>query len=198
MKIQTNTIPEEMKELIKEIAQETASCAYQDNIGGTVNYFRVMESLLYNYKKLEALVADEAEYIQVEYKEKSTSLVAYSSSSCVHKTKEDILEEMKQERIVSFQRTKARFDEVDRVVKLFQDKKEFHVIRMYYFDEGADGSARDSNKPYTWDDIATELSIMGYVRDTKSARRWRNNIVNDMAVCLFGKPAAISSATYKV
>lgn len=31
----------------------------------------------------------------------------------------------------------------------------------------------------------------------KTARRWRNKIVNDMAVCVFGIPAAVSAATYR-
>ena len=34
--------------------------------------------------------------------------------------------------------------------------------------------------------IAAELEGMGLIRDAKSARRWRNKIVNDMAVCMFG------------
>ena len=38
---------------------------------------------------------------------------------------------------------------------------------------------------------------MGLIRDAKSARRWRNKIVNDMAVCMFGKPAAVGAGTYR-
>ena len=48
-----------------------------------------------------------------------------------------------------------------------------------------------------WEAIAAELEEMGLIRDAKSARRWRNKIVNDMAVCMFGKPAAVGVGTYR-
>ena len=43
----------------------------------------------------------------------------------------------------------------------------------------------------------TELSDAGILKEIKTARRWRNKIVNDMAVCVFGIPAAVSAATYR-
>lgn len=195
----TGVITEEVRELINEVARTTASMAYIDNASGEINYFRAMESLLYNYKKLAALVADYEAYTEVELKEKSKSLVSFSpSSSGVYRTQDDILEELKRDKVISYHRTRARFEEIDRVIKLFADRKEFHVVRMYYFGEGADGNQRQAGEAqYTWDDIAYELSTMGMIRDAKSARRWRNKIVNDMAVCMFGKPAAVSVGTYR-
>ena len=192
-------ITEEIKELINEVARATASMAYIENAGGQINYFRAMESLLYNYKKLETLVADEEEYTKVELQERSKSIVVFSpSAGGERKSRDEVLEEMEKQRAILYQRTKARFDEVDRVVQLFKDRKEFHVIRMYYFGEDAKGNQREAGAPqYTWEDIASELSEMGLIRDAKSARRWRNKIVNDMAVCLFGKPAAVGVGTYR-
>lgn len=109
-----------------------------------------------------------------------------------------ILDEMKRDKIISYHRTRARFEEIDRVVKLFAERKEFHVIRMYYFGEDAQGNERPTGaEPYTWEAIAAELEGMGLIRDAKSARRWRNKIVNDMAVCMFGKPAAVGVGTYR-
>lgn len=194
------TITEEVRELISEVARATASMAYIDNAGGQINYFRAMESLLYNYKKLEALVADEEEYTTVEYHEGSKSLVKFSpSAGGVRKTRDDIIDEMERERAISFQRTRARFDEVDRVVRLFTDKKEFAVVRMYYFGEDVQGNKRnDGETSCTWEDVAYELAEAGILRDVKTARRWRNKVVNDMAVCLFGKPAAVSAGTYRI
>ena len=99
---------------------------------------------------------------------------------------------------IAHHRTRARFEEIDRVVKLFAERKEFHVIRMYYFGEDAQGNERPTGaEPYTWEAIAAELEGMGLIRDAKSARRWRNKIVNDMAVCMFGKPAAVGVGTYR-
>ena len=54
-KKKTGLITDEVRELINEVARETASMAYIDGMGGEVNYFRAMESLLFNYKKLAAL-----------------------------------------------------------------------------------------------------------------------------------------------
>ena len=170
-----------------------------DGMGGEVNYFRAMESLLFNYKKLAALVADYEAYTHVELQGRSASISSYSpSSGYTYRTEEDILDEMKRDKIISYHRTRARFEEIDRVVKLFAERKEFHVIRMYYFGEDAQGNERPAGaEPYTWEAIAAELEEMGLIRDAKSARRWRNKIVNDMAVCMFGKPAAVGVGTYR-
>lgn len=193
----SSKISEDVRELINEVARATACAAYE-NTSGPVNYFRAMESLLFNYKKLAALVADYEGYMKVELPEKSTSIVAFSPSSGPYKAKEDILEEIERDKLAEYQRTRARFEELEKVVNLFRDRKEFHVVRMYYFGEDAEGNQRpDDAKPYTWEEIAFELSDMGMVRDAKSARRWRNKIVNDMAVCMFGKAAAVGIGTYR-
>lgn len=136
-----------MRELINEVARETASMAYIDGMGGEVNYFRAMESLLFNYKKLSALVADYEAYTHVELQGRSASISSYSpSSGYTYRTEEDILEEMKRDKIISYHRTRARFEEIDRVVKLFAERKEFHVIRMYYFGEDAQGNERPGRR----------------------------------------------------
>ena len=193
----SSKISEDVRELINEVARATACAAYE-NTSGPVNYFRAMESLLFNYKKLAALVADYEGYMKVELPEKSTSIIAFSPSSGPYKAKEDILEEIERDKLAAYQRTRERFEEIEKVVNLFRDRKEFHVVRMYYFGEDAEGNQRpDDAKPYTWEEIAFELSDMGMVRDAKSARRWRNKIVNDMAVCMFGKAAAVGIGTYR-
>lgn len=192
----SSKISEDVRELICEVARATFCAAYE-NTSGPVNYFRAMEILLFNYKKLAALVADYEGYMKVELPEKSTSIIAFSPSSG-YKAKEDILEEIERDKLAAYQRTRARFEELEKVVNLFRDRKEFHVVRMYYFGEDAEGNQRpDDAKSYTWEEIAFELSDMGMVRDAKSARRWRNKIVNDMAVCMFGKAAAVGIGTYR-
>lgn len=198
-KKKTGMITDEVRELINEVGRATASMAYIDGMGGEVNYFRAMESLLYNYKKLAALVADYEAYTHVELQGKSASIKSFSpSSGNAYRTQDDILEEMERDKVKAYHRTRARFEEIDRVVKLFAERKEFHVVRMYYFGEDGAGNPRPAGAPsYTWEEIAEELGEMGMIRDAKSARRWRNKIVNDMAVCMFGKPAAVSAGTFR-
>lgn len=199
-KKQAGIITDEVRELINEVARVTASMAYIDGMGGNVNYFRAMESLLFNYKKLQALVADYEGYTRVELQGKSKSIGSFSPSSGgnAYWTEDDILEELERDKVKAYHRTRARFEEIDRVISLFADRKEFHVVRLYYFGENAQGEPRPADTPpYTWDDIAEELGRMGLIRDAKSARRWRNKIVNDMAVCMFGKPAAVAAGTFR-
>ena len=102
-KKKTGLITDEVRELINEVARETASMAYIDGMGGEVNYFRAMESLLFNYKKLAALVADYEAYTHVELQGRSASISSYSpSSGYTYRTEEDILDEMKRDKIISY------------------------------------------------------------------------------------------------
>ena len=104
-KKKTGLITDEVRELINEVARETASMAYIDGMGGEVNYFRAMESLLFNYKKLAALVADYEAYTHVELQGRSASISSYSpSSGYTYRTEEDILDEMKRDKIISYLR----------------------------------------------------------------------------------------------
>lgn len=90
-KKKTGLITDEVRELINEVARATASMAYIDGMGGEVNYFRAMESLLFNYKKLAALVADYEAYTHVELQGRSASISSYSpSSGYTYRTEEDI------------------------------------------------------------------------------------------------------------
>ena len=59
-------LSEELREAVFEAARAGAAEAYTQNTG-YVNYFKAMETLLYNYKKLAALAADEEAYCEVEY-----------------------------------------------------------------------------------------------------------------------------------
>lgn len=192
-------IADEVKELIALTAEETASRVYMENVSGKVNYYRIVEKLLYNYKRLEALVRNEEKYLTVELHGKSKSVTVYSANGGgTYKCAEDIAEEVARERLANYERTASNFREVEKVLDLFRVRKEFIVIRMYYFGEDADGNERAEDAPqYTWEQIALELSERGILRDEKTARRWRNNIINDIAVCMFGKPAAISTGVFR-
>ena len=195
----TGGVAEGIKELIALTAEETASRVYLENVSGQVNYYRIIEKLLYNYKRLKTLVENEEEYLTVELHEKSKSVTVYSAhGGGTYKCAEDIAEEVARERLANYERTAANFREVEKVLALFRNRKEFVVIRMYYFGEDPDGNERGNDAPqYTWEQIALDLSERGILRDEKTARRWRNNIINDIAVCMFGKPAAISTGVFR-
>ena len=190
-------LSEELREAVFEAARAGAAEAYTQNTG-YVNYFKAMETLLYNYKKLAALVADEEAYCEVEHHagRKTFSTTPQAKGFIQGKTEAEIVEEMREEKQKQFKETKSGFDSLTRAISLFEGHKEFVVIRLYYFGEDINGNPREGGTA-TWEEIAEELSDAGILKEIKTARRWRNKIVNDMAVCVFGIPAAVSAATYR-
>ena len=184
----------ELRDAIFDAARAGALEAYGDAGGSYVNYFKAMETLLYNFRKLEALVEDEEEYCEVEYHAGKKSF-AYSPTQTGYvsrKTEADLTEDMREEKRKQYAETRKGFERLQRAISLFDGQKEFIVIRLYYFGEDMNGDPREDSRALTWPDISDMIGI-----DEKTARRWRNKIVNDMAVCLFGIPAAVNAGTFR-
>ena len=74
----------------------------------------------------------------------------------------------------------------------FKDRPEFIVIRMYYFNEDANGNPRGDAKPYTFSEISEELENIGIQRSEKMLRIWRTKLVQEMTVMMFGIEGAVS------
>ena len=159
-----------------------------------VNYFKAMETLLYNFRKLAALVEDEEEYCEVEYHsgKKSFGYTPTITGYVSRKTEADITEDIREEKRKQYAETRKGFERLERAISLFEGQKEFIVIRLYYFGEDLNGDPRKDSRALTWAEIAGQIGI-----DEKTARRWRNKIVNDMAVCIFGIPAAVNAGTFR-
>lgn len=185
-------------EEIKEAAAAGARSAWGEKGGAEpVNYFKVMESLLRNYKRLEKLMGDEEAYCAVEQhsgRRWDRDLVKESRETYVQ-TDEERLEELREQRRQQYQKTLLSFEQLRSCIKDFEQEKEFAVIRLYYFGENVDGTPREDGRQLTWEEITDILSEQDILREVKTARRWRNNIIDNMAVCLFGIPAAISAGT---
>ncbi len=188
-------ISPELREAIFDAARAGALEAYGDAGGSYVNYFKAMETLLYNFRKLAALVGNEEEYCEVEYHSgKKTFAHSPTQTGYVsRKTEEELVEDMREEKRKQYEETRKGFERLERAISLFADQKEFIVIRLYYFGEDINGNPRQDRRALTWPDISDVIGI-----DEKTARRWRNKIVNDMAVCIFGIPAAVNAGTYRV
>ncbi len=186
----TETLNDEMMRLVRDVARMTA-VELRDQLAlpsGRVNYFRAAETLLYNYKSLAMLVADRSAYIAQEPVRSSGSIVLNAGQGQGMSLGE-MIGEREEERIRLYEMTAARFDQVDRVVQLFDRRDEFVVIRMYYFGENERGQERLGTERLTWEEIGALLH-----RDPKTLRRWRNRLVKDMSVCWFGMAAAVGSA----
>lgn len=193
----TIELTEELRQAILEAARAGAAEVYSQR-AGYVNYFKAMETLLYNYKKLAALVADEEAYCDVEYHagRKTFSPIPKATGFIQYKSESEMIEEMQEEKKRQFLKTKSGVDKLTHAISLFENDKEFIVIRMYYFGEDIHGNPRPGGAA-TWEEIAEELSEAGILKEIKTARRWRNKVVKNLSVCVFGVPAAVSLATYR-
>ena len=186
---------EDFRELIQEAARSGALAAAAEirrTGSGGVNYYKAMESLLWNFKRLRDLVEQTDTYMDTFVQHRSKSIVimeGHGSGSAELQTDEELLEALRESRQASYIETCRRFQEVAAVVALFREKAEWPVIGMYYMNEDRKGHDRDVMDPrWTWESIALELEI-----SEKTARRWRSKMVRNMSVVMFGIPAAVSA-----
>lgn len=150
------------------------------------NYFVIMEKLLFNYPRIKRIIEDKAGYTKIDVQERSKSIVGFTLNA-TRKAREDILDEMERDKESEYNKTVKQFREVERVIQQFEEDKRFIVVRLYYFNEGINGTPRPpSAPPVTWEDVSIDIA-----RDVKTVRRWRQTIVSDMATCLFGINAAM-------
>lgn len=182
-----------VEQIIEETAKATATAVLgQQRQARATNLYRAMERLLRNYPKLKKLVENVDDYGFLP-SERSKSITIAPPPGSMMRDRNEILEEIVADRQVSYERTKARFEEIDSVVQQFVDNPEFIVIRMYYFNEDAYGHDRGADvRPYTFEEISEELGAAGLQRSEKTLRSWRTRLVQDMTVILFGIDGAVS------
>lgn len=182
------TMEEYIEEAARKGARATVNLQRQQR---NLNLYRTTERLLRNYKTYQRMMEDLEEYgFEPVGKSHSISVAPPPGSGMMDRL--DLYEEHVAARRASYERTKARYDEIDAVVRQFEDREEFVVIRMYYFNEDATGADRGDAKPYTFEEIAEELSAVGLNRSVQTLRKWRTRLVQDMTVLLFGVDGAVS------
>lgn len=190
-----------MKDEIREVIAETAKTAAKEAIkltGGTRDYYKATESLLYNYQRLRDIAADQDGYMdEAEVRERSRSISHAAHAGGGIRDAEDMRRDIEEARAKSYIRTRARLNEIEAIVKHFGEEPEFAVVRMYYFGEDARGNRRPSYERATFEQIAYELTEYGLPCCERTARKWRARYVADMAICLFGTAAAVDISTRK-
>ena len=181
-----------VEQIIEDTAKATASAVIgQQRQARSTNLYRAMERLLRNYPKLKKLVDNVADYGFTPVERSKSVTIAPPPGG--RRDRSDMLEDFILERQTSYERTKARFEEIDAVVRQFSDKPEFIVIRMYYFGEDAHGNDRGPDaRPYSFEEISEALTAAGIPRSEKTLRTWRTRLVQDMTVLLFGIDGAVS------
>lgn len=151
--------------------------------------FKNTEKILYCFNTLKEHVADEEEYLKTAARGRSASVVRYSKNR-VEKPDEDQLLE---DRLASYRRSKNDVERIEKALKKIEGKKGFEVIRMRYLQrrkKTEDG--RETEEVYTFEEIASALAgQQGYNENLneKTVRGYKNALVRDMAIFLFGSDA---------
>lgn len=157
-----------------------------------VNLYRATERLLRAYPKLKRMHDHPEEYGFLPVARSKDISVAPPPGSGARDPIE-ALEEHVDSRAASYDRTMGRFNEIDAVVRLFEDRPEFVIIRMYYWNEDVWGHDRGEDaRRYSFEEIQEELGAVGVARNLKTIRAWRTKLVQDMTVLLFGVDGAVS------
>ena len=117
-------------------------------------------------------------------KQTSGSVVKYSKNK-VEKPDEDQLLE---DRIASYNRSKSDVDRIEKALKKIRGRKGYEVIEYRYLKR----KGEKQDEIYTYEEIADILAgQQGYNENLneKTVRNYKNTLVRDMAVFLFGSDA---------
>lgn len=144
--------------------------------------FKNTEKILYCFNILKEHVADEREYIGMMQKTKSGSVVRYSKNKVEAPDEDQLLAD----RIASYNRSKSDVDRIEKALAKVKVKKGYEVIEYRYL------KRKENDEIYTFEEITDSLAgQQGYNENLneKTVRNYKNSLVRDMAVFLFGSDA---------
>lgn len=144
--------------------------------------FKNTEKILYCFNILKEHIGDEDEYLSTVGYKKSGSITKYSKVQ-VKKPDED---QLLKDRIDSYNRSVSDVVRIEKALDKIKKKKGFEVIEYRYLTRKPDGSV------HTYEEITDLLAGKeGYSEclNEKTVRNYKNSLVRDMAVFLFGSDA---------
>lgn len=144
--------------------------------------FKNTEKILYCFNILKEHVSDEAAYIGMMKKGKSCSVVRYAKNKPEKPDEDQLLED----RIASYNRSKSDVERIEKALEKIKTKRGYEVIEYRYL------SRKEKDEIYTFEEIADILAgQQGYNENLneKTVRNYKNALVRDMAVFLFGSDA---------
>lgn len=144
--------------------------------------FKNTEKILYSYNALVEHVKDEKEYIDMINKAKSKSIIRYS------KNRSGVVDEdqLIYDRLSSYQRSKTDVEKIEKALKHVRKMRGFEVIELRYFNRKENGELN------TFEDIAEIMAGQqgyGVTLSEKTVRRYRQSLVREIAIYLFGSDA---------
>lgn len=151
--------------------------------------FKNTEKILYCFSILKEHVADEEAYLGMIGKKKSGSVVRYTKNRAEKPDEDQLLED----RIASYRRSKNDVERIEKALEKIKDKRGYEVIEMRYLKRRKmTDNGRETEEIYTFADIAEALAGQpGYNENLneKTVRNYKNTLIRDMAIFLFGSDA---------
>ena len=142
------------------------------------NAFSGTEKLLYGFLALEEHLANEGEYLGMAFKESSGSVVRYSKNKVPKPESDQLVEDRKR----SYERSFHDYERIKKALEAVSGEKGFRIIELKYL----------SDNDLTYADIAEKLAgTDGFSVNLseKTVRKYKNAIVNKIALLLFGTDA---------
>ena len=151
--------------------------------------FKNTEKILYCYNVLKEHVADEEEYLAIAFHGKSKSITSYSKNGSAPKDEDIILADRK----ASYERSKSDIERIEKALAKIEGRKGYEVIQIRYLDRKRikEGN-RTVEEVYTYEEITEMLAGKdGYSENLneKTVRNYKNTLIKEMAVLLFGSDA---------
>lgn len=151
--------------------------------------FKNTEKILYCYNTLKEHVADEHEYMDIALHGKSKSITSYCKNGTTPKDEDKILAD----RQASFERSKSDIERIEKALKKIKKRKGYDAIELRYLQRKKTREGNRINEEiYTWEEITDFMSKMEAYPDNlneKTVRNYKNTIIKEMAVLLFGSDA---------
>lgn len=151
--------------------------------------FKNTEKILYCYQILKEHVEDEKEYLAMASHKKSASLITYAKNKAEPTDEEIILRDRK----ASYERSLNDVKRIEKALDKIKDRKGYEVIELRYLSRKrqlVEGKATE--EVYTYEEI-TELLAgkKGYNSNLneKTVRGYKNTLIKEIAVLLFGSDA---------
>ena len=151
--------------------------------------FKNTEKILYCYNILKEHVADEEAYLAMIGKRRSGSVVRHSRNRPERPDSGQLLED----RIASYQRSRNDVERIGKALKKIEGRKGYEVIQMRYLQrKKVTEDWKQTEEVYTFEEIADILSGQQGYSDSlneKTVRNYKNALVYEMSVLLFGSDA---------
>ena len=188
------SVTEETKEMIittiDEVFRKMNSISWVDRQKAMKEEaFKNTEKILYCYQILKDHVKDEKEYLEIALHGKSASFVTYTKNKSAPTDEESILRDRK----ASYERSMNDVKRIEKALRKIKNRKGYEVIELRYLTrkKKKEGN-RLIERTYTYEEIAELLAgKKGYSENLneKTVRTYKNTLVKEMAVLLFGSDA---------